>query len=107
MSSNNNYSMTEVTAEDILKIYESDNCFDTDDHESEHGRRSARNVEKVDYQKFHSGRPHKPADTQSPKDNEARLTNRINKLEQDLKDRTKGMNSIKEQIRTIKKKTET
>ena len=103
MSSNNNYSMTEVTAEDILKIYESDNCFDTDDHESEHGRRSARNVEKVDYQKVHSGRPHKPADTQSPKDNEARLTNRINKLEQDLKDRTKGMNSIKEQIRAIKK----
>ena len=42
-------------------------------------------------------------DTQNPKDNEARLTNRINKLEQDLKDRTKGMNSIKEQIRTIKK----
>ena len=60
MSSNSNYSMTEVTAEDILKIYESDNCFDTD--ESEHGRRPARNMEKVDYQKIHSGKPHKPTD---------------------------------------------
>ena len=105
MSSNSNYSMTEVTAEDILKIYESDNCFDTD--ESEHGRRSARNVEKVDYQKIHFGKPHKPTDAQSLRINEAKLLNMIGKMEQDLKDRTKGMNNIKEQIRTLKQRTKT
>ena len=98
MSSNSNYSMTELTAENILKIYESDNCFNTD--ESEHRRQPARNVEKVDYQKVHPERLHKPTDMQSLRDNKAKLTNRINKLEQDLKDRTKGMNSIKKQIRT-------